>query len=540
MRLEEYDESVIQVVNRIYENKGRDSRRALEYAEQLTAIGKERDDDLLVGYGYYYMGESYYGMNDGKNCFRYITDALHILYHIEDWYMVTCCYIYLGISSYNRGNVALALDYHLNGLRYSRKYAFDDLSVVNDINMSAISMNYGRYAQAQEYLEKGREILLRNPEMRFYQNYMLSICCLLIRTMVMQDRPEEAGTYIEEANSAYIQYADNTECLSLYFAEAIYNHKMGYDEKFHACIQKIDELMSRSFSVMDIFNDFYEYSLVLIEERQDEYFLSIVLHIEPEVEKLNINNVSRRLVALKMNYYMSCGDKESYYREADKFYRLSLLMEEDNKDMMDSVLKLWTNFEKEKEEKRKIKKENKILQIKSEHDPLTGLANRFALNDYSDNVFAHAHTERKPLAVEILDIDFFKEYNDNYGHQAGDECLKKVAGVIKTLVDENNGFCARYGGDEFVLIYEGIDREDMLGLAKELRERVVSLGIEHRFSKVASVVSVSQGICWGIPQKGTQMRDFLHAADDMLYGIKKGGRNNYGLTDLQKNESNEK
>ncbi|MGN1165261.1 MAG: GGDEF domain-containing protein [Lachnospiraceae bacterium] len=538
MKLEEYDKSIIQLVNSIYENKGKNSQLMLEYAKQLFAIGKEREDDMLVGYGYYYMGEAYYGMNDGKNCFRCISDALHILYLIEDWYMVTCCYIYLGISSSNRGNVALALDYNLNGLRYSRKHVFDDLTVVGYINMGAISMNYGRYAQAQYYMEKAREILLRKPDMRYYQNYMLSICCILIKSMILQNRLEEAAAYIDEANAMYIQYGDNTESLSLYLVEALYNHKMEYEKEFGFCMQKIDELMGGSFSVMDIFDDVYEYALVLIEVKQDEYFQNIVDRIEPEVKKLNINNISRRFIALKMNYYMACGDKMRYLEQADRFYQLTVLMEEDNRDMMDTVLKLWSNFEKENEEKVKVEKENRILQIKSEQDPLTGLANRFSLNDYSDNALARTCTEHKSLAVEILDIDFFKEYNDNYGHQAGDECLKKVAEAISTLTEEHNGFCARYGGDEFVMIYEGISREEMLGLAQKLKERVASLRMEHRFSEAGQVVSISQGICWEIPEKRNQMWDFLHAADNMLYRIKKGGRNNYGLTDMHENESN--
>lgn len=177
-----------------------------------------------------------------------------------------------------------------------------------------------------------------------------------------------------------------------------------------------------------------------------------------------------------------------------------------------------------------------MLHIKSEHDQLTGIANRFRLNDYSDQILVHACDTQKSLAVEILDIDYFKEYNDNYGHQAGDMCLKKIAQVLKSFTEENNGFCARYGGDEFVLIYEGIERDDMIKLAEKLKEAVRELSIEHLYSKVLSVVSISQGICWTVPHKRNQMWDFLHAADNMLYRIKKGGRNNFGLTDLHENE----
>lgn len=159
-RLEEYGEAIVQLTQKIYENKLKKPQNALAYADKLATIGREKDDNVLSGYGYYYMGEAYYYMNDGKHCFRCISEALHCLSIIEDWYMVTCCYVYLGISSANRGNVALALDYNLNGLRYSREFEFHDLTVVIYINMGTISMNYGRYAEAQDYMEEDNKDMM--------------------------------------------------------------------------------------------------------------------------------------------------------------------------------------------------------------------------------------------------------------------------------------------------------------------------------------------------------------------------------------------
>lgn len=536
MELDEYDESVRQLVNSIFEHKTKEPEFVVNCAEQLIEKGRVEKDSRLLGYGFYFMGEAYYNMNDGKHCFRCISEALHNMTIVEEWNMVTCCYIYLGISSANRGNVALALDYNLTALRYSREYRFNDLAVVIYINLGTLSMNYGRYPEAQDYMEKARDIMLTNKDSGYYNNFMLNIFCILAKSMLMQNRNQEAKEYIDEANSLYLQYGENMEYFSLYCVETIYNHRMGKIKERDLCIQKIDELMSESLSIMDIFDDFYDYCLILIETGQDDYFWHGVNAMEPEVKKLNINNVSRRFISLKMKYFKSCGLKEEYLNQADLFYEVSLLMEEDSKDMMDTVLKLRTNLEKENEEKAKVEKENRILQIKSELDQLTGIANRFRLNDYSDKILLHACDTQKSLAVEILDIDYFKEYNDNYGHQAGDMCLKRIAEELKSFTEENAGFCARYGGDEFVLIYEGIDRNDMINLAEKLKEAVMGLSIEHKHSKVIPVVSISQGICWQVPHKRNQMWDFLHAADNMLYRVKKGGRNNFGLTDLHENE----
>ena len=141
-----------------------------------------------------------------------------------------------------------------------------------------------------------------------------------------------------------------------------------------------------------------------------------------------------------------------------------------------------------------------------------------------------------PVAMEILDIDYFKEYNDNYGHQEGDRCLVSIANTIRNLVEEAEGFCARYGGDEFVIIYANVTWEQAVSYAEELRRRVLALEMEHRFSKALPVVTISQGICWGIPRKGNRSWDFLHAADNMLYRVKKFSRNNYCVGGLDETE----
>ena len=170
-------------------------------------------------------------------------------------------------------------------------------------------------------------------------------------------------------------------------------------------------------------------------------------------------------------------------------------------------------------------------------DPLTGMANRLRLSEFSEEVFEKAYNQNIPLAVEMVDIDYFKEFNDNYGHQAGDECIKSIAGAIMGVAKAHGGFCARYGGDEFVIIYEGLSFEEAFMCEKELKKAVDALDIEHKFSKAIPQVTLSQGMCWDVPVKGNRMWDFLHAADENLYKIKKVTRNNYCINRLKAGES---
>ena len=174
-------------------------------------------------------------------------------------------------------------------------------------------------------------------------------------------------------------------------------------------------------------------------------------------------------------------------------------------------------------------RENEELRIKSETDQLTGLANRFGLNHHGGELFSACVEKQEPISVGILDIDYFKYYNDNYGHQAGDKCILQVADVLRSLQDEGKLFAARYGGDEFIIVTQGIDQNALERLAEELRERVSAKAIPHAYSEVASVVTVSQGHCVGIPKEGQSLSGFLSIADRVMYEVKNGTKNGYRI-----------
>ena len=168
---------------------------------------------------------------------------------------------------------------------------------------------------------------------------------------------------------------------------------------------------------------------------------------------------------------------------------------------------------------------------KSETDPLTGMYNRFRLNEYSDELMKRAAKKKCPVAVEILDIDYFKQYNDNYGHQAGDKCIKFIAEILIEMSQEEGIFAARYGGDEFVLIYEGYDKEQVIERVEKLSERVKNGNFEHLFSLVDNVVTITQGICFAKKVSDHSIFKLLNQADTMLYEVKQKSRNNYKISD---------
>lgn len=181
-----------------------------------------------------------------------------------------------------------------------------------------------------------------------------------------------------------------------------------------------------------------------------------------------------------------------------------------------------------------LEKERRQLAEMSRVDGLTGIANRRRFDEYFQVAWEMARREKKPLALIMIDIDYFKRYNDRYGHPAGDDCLIRVAKALAASLPRKVDLLARYGGEEFACILPGTCAEAALTVAERLREKVFSLWIEHADSQAASVVSVSIGAASLLPQTDFKPELLLQAADNALYEAKEGGRNNVKLADVER------
>ncbi|HBQ3785651.1 TPA: GGDEF domain-containing protein [Klebsiella pneumoniae] len=161
------------------------------------------------------------------------------------------------------------------------------------------------------------------------------------------------------------------------------------------------------------------------------------------------------------------------------------------------------------------------LESIANQDALTGTANRRALNAY----LAAIWQQKTPLALMMIDVDYFKRYNDRYGHQAGDECLSSVAQVLKMAVRAEGDLVARYGGEEFVVVLPGVSLAHATAIAERIQQKIREAGLPHAASAVASEITVSIGI---VASDGTVPIETLIArADSALYQAKNKGRNQW-------------
>ena len=536
MEFKEYSKAVMAWVDGVMQNRGVDAEKTLKYCADIEQYAKQTGDPKLLGFAYYYAGETYYVLNEGEQLLKTITRAITYLDEAEQWDMVARAYNILAIAFLNRGNTPIALDYYLTGLGYCKKYQLADEENVINLNLGNLYLGNEQWNEAQRYFEKVSSDIKAYPKTPNYYSLMSCVAVCLGRCFMQRGQNERVQAQLDYLDQVCWEHMQKIERLSALIFKAEFYHRVGRITLREECIEQIRGLVDMDMAVMDIFDDVYGLCRLLLEIDKEDVFWDIVAVLEKLTKNANIANLQRKIVSLKILSYRSKKDEAAYLKEAGRFYELTEALERENHYMIANMLSVRRSLEHANEKRREMEKVNERLLEKSETDPLTRLANRFRLNDYLERAFEKARDDKRAFAVEILDIDYFKEYNDNYGHQAGDACIVAIADELRKM-QSSDIFCARYGGDEFIIIYEYMTENEVFSMAEGLRERILDRRIEHLCSKVIPIVTISQGICFDVAPEGSRSWDFLHAADMMLYEVKKRSRNNISLGHLDEKEA---
>ncbi|QHE51970.1 diguanylate cyclase domain-containing protein [Pontibacillus sp. HMF3514] len=173
---------------------------------------------------------------------------------------------------------------------------------------------------------------------------------------------------------------------------------------------------------------------------------------------------------------------------------------------------------------RNLQKANQKLEEMSFKDSLTNIPNRRLFEKYMDQSWTEALKQKNSITFMMVDIDFFKPFNDTYGHLHGDDCLAEIATTLQTEVEKNDGFIARYGGEEFAIIYENLNISEAEEKAEALRNSVKNKKIPHRASEISDYVTISIGMIHRIPDETESITAFVQRADQALYEAKENGK----------------
>jgi len=208
---------------------------------------------------------------------------------------------------------------------------------------------------------------------------------------------------------------------------------------------------------------------------------------------------AKRLSVLKITYQVEAAQRDA------EIYRLEAL-----------------SLHRQMDEQRQLQS---LLEHQSRIDPLTDLHNRRYFDERLPKEYSRHSRSGAEISLLILDVDHFKKFNDTYGHVQGDECLQKVAAVIKECLFRPPDVAARYGGEEFVCLLPETNQQGAMRVAENIREGVLKLAVPHADSSAAQVVTVSVGVVTALCFKGGDARNLVIKADEQLYKAKSGGRN---------------
>jgi diguanylate cyclase (GGDEF)-like protein len=529
MNFNEYDGNVKEYTHQVLASRLENPEETKKYCRKIINLGKNDNDSKLLGFAYYYLAEAYFVENEYNKFIKYLILGLEYQHEVPLGGLLARSYNMLGINSDNQGNIPAAIDYYLTSLKYSKEYGLNYETGLANTNIGMIYALLKDYKTAILYLIKALTCFRKGKD-----NHQISMNEVITETTLATcyyrlGDMESALKYFYKIEKDRDKYLGETHYqLIIYIFEVTFYNALEEYGKRDELIDKLILLVEEIPSLLDMYDEAFTLCEVLIETNRKEDLWRVLVRMEKLSKQAGITNMQLRVLRVKMQYYQNLHNETDYLHACADYYQLSEQLEEENKTVAKKSIELRIDLERVRERQTLIQEENKILLEKSERDSLTKLPNREKLNDYSEIAFERAYINGTSLGIEIFDIDYFKQYNDTYGHQAGDKLLKKIAQLLLNLM-EDGIFCARYGGDEFILIYENKTDGKILEIARKLQQDVIALNFKNNNTTADPVVTISQGIRNSIPHKGNKIWDYFYVADMAMYQVKRAKKNDISL-----------
>ena len=507
---------------------------AILLIRRLERIGHKTGDDKLTGYAYYRYAYYYYFTNQNFQLFRkYLKLAIRYLIRCGDREFLASTYNLVAYDAQDHGCYDLAYAYFRLAVSASEPLGGISLPGLILANAGRLMTELGDAKEGRRQIRVAIGKLAPITNMHVYHyNMIITYADEALSSFVLEDKKGVSRT-IRKIEEHFRKAKSDEKRLSLTYRllPPLYQAVLTGDEAgMRALFGKLYRFWRRQpednstgliYEVECVFTALLERGFIrqagrLLKEtasmeRNENLTIAIRHYMMQHTYYVRTNNLKKQQESLRAWHELQKK------RNADQIrvhrYAMAFL------DMLGDIAA----------EHASARKEQIQLKEQAVTDALTGLPNRAKMNRVLAGMFEQAKANGQLFAIGIMDIDRFKRFNDSYGHQTGDACLAGIGAVLNASMKESHIFCARYGGDEFVICFRDCTKKEILDTAGEIAAAMSGIRLKAGRKKVNEDVLLSHGICAGIPGEGQKLWDYLSMADDALYRMKKTQAGGYCL-----------
>ncbi len=483
-------------------------------------------DKYTEAFGRTYLGDAYHSLGQADCALPECEMALALAEDEGYENLLSVLYNLLGIIYMYNDDEQSALDYFFDGIRLAEKMDDKMMHAALLSNIAYVYRDAGAYDKAEEMIDEISGMIRdarhndANVEIEELDYDLDKIRMMLQKheTDAAWERMQKPAIQSDDSHDNYINFA-------------IYYEQKGDKEQ---CSRYIDAALLNLENEINMYERII-YLLKLIEiaiyahlyEKADE-----ISHIAEELlEKIGTVGKWTKLMEYRIEIYEAQGRKQELEKAYEQYYEYDQIYEEEKRHAVITRVRRKIELLQEIDRKQEIEQKQAKLVDKRSLDELTRLYNRWGFKNKLKEMYRQYAGQGKTLALGILDIDFFKEYNDTYGHVAGDRVIKVVADTLYYNI-EDSGIAGRYGGDEFLFAVYDKSGAQLKELFEGIKSELQAQKIDNEKSKVSEFVTITIG---AIVTKFEKTMDFtycIHEADKVLYEVKNNSKNGYMIKEL--------
>lgn len=519
----------------------KDSISASNNCNELIEYGEAQRDNALIGFGHFTLGEIAYKSNDIATFYYEMSKCKVYFERIREWGYIAASHNMQGRVAFNRGNFPLAMDQYYKAYNLCEENDFLAQKQIVGINLGNIYYEAGYFDEATKYYDEAYKYISGHMNMEDYVEVLAKVLIGKGKVFLKKEKIEDAWAVKNEMEQKCLTFLSDTGKLRYYIFLAMLSQAANDNEGIKSNTDEVIKCCTDKVILMEAFGELYEFLEILIASEKFLEFDSIYNNLLNPIKNSMVKNLQLKLYKLRMEEFNKNGKVEEYNGVSKEYFTVLKEMETESSLVLSAVIGLRAELNNKEEQLKKAKDEIHLERRRALADPLTGLPNRLNLYEYAQIAFERSISNEVGFAIELFDIDYFKEYNDHYGREAGEKCLLKITEAVKQLMEDHSGVsCYRFSGDQFVLLFQSFSEQEVFEMAKALKNEVLSTAVEHELSKEEEkIVTISQGLYWGVPEDGDSVWEYLAGADDLLAKVKEKSRNSIMLGKAKKGKKPE-